>query len=364
MTKTPPPGPGRAVSIPRISSSRIASLTVASATPKRRAQLLLRAQPLARAQLAAGDLAARARARSPRPATRGSSSGRCASSSRRPSGHPFSVGNRGRTYHALPPVTQSSGPNDTPRPTAVHRSGSTPESESDRGAPVFIASSTACGAQRARPRARADTRPWWKHDDAVAQRRRARRCRSSRCSTGAPAAAARADQRVHLGLGADVDAARRVVEQQHRRLRVEPLGEHDLLLVAARQRARALVDRAACGPAGRATCSRARARRRPRARSGPVARRAPTARIWPMFSQSGLSSIRPSRRRSPETSATPARDRAAQPARDRRAPPGSRTRAARRGRRRPLTSSSTVVVPGARRRRRGRRSRPRATRSG
>src|SRR5215210_4022604 len=35
-TNTPPPGPGRAVSIPRISSSRMASLIVASATPKRR----------------------------------------------------------------------------------------------------------------------------------------------------------------------------------------------------------------------------------------------------------------------------------------------------------------------------------------
>src|SRR3954451_2882981 len=35
VTNTPPPGPGRAVSIPRISSRRMASLIVASATPNR-----------------------------------------------------------------------------------------------------------------------------------------------------------------------------------------------------------------------------------------------------------------------------------------------------------------------------------------
>jgi hypothetical protein len=52
---------------------------------------------------------------------------------------------------------------------------------------------------------------------------------------------------VHLVLGADVDPARRVVEQQHGRLGVEPLGEDDLLLVAAGQRAGLLVDR----PVGR-----------------------------------------------------------------------------------------------------------------
>ena len=44
------------------------------------------------------------------------------------------------------------------------------------------------------------------------------------------------EQPVHLGLGADVDAARRLVDDQQRRLAGEPLGEHDLLLVAARER--------------------------------------------------------------------------------------------------------------------------------
>ena len=44
-------------------------------------------------------------------------------------------------------------------------------------------------------------------------------------------------QPVHLGLGADVDAAGRLVDDQHPRAGGQPLGEHDLLLVAAGQRA-------------------------------------------------------------------------------------------------------------------------------
>ncbi len=44
------------------------------------------------------------------------------------------------------------------------------------------------------------------------------------------------DERVNLRLGADVDAARRLVEDQHGASRGEPLRQHDLLLVAARQR--------------------------------------------------------------------------------------------------------------------------------
>ena len=50
------------------------------------------------------------------------------------------------------------------------------------------------------------------------------------------------DQVINLALGADIDAARRFVEQQHARLRRQPLADHDLLLVAARQRSGALVD--------------------------------------------------------------------------------------------------------------------------
>ena len=44
-----------------------------------------------------------------------------------------------------------------------------------------------------------------------------------------------ADHAVDLGLGADVDAARRLVEQQHPAAAQQPAREHDLLLVAAGQ---------------------------------------------------------------------------------------------------------------------------------
>ena len=53
--------------------------------------------------------------------------------------------------------------------------------------------------------------------------------------TPIPSAASCADDRMHLGFGADVDAARRLVENQDRRVGVEPLAQHDLLLIAARQ---------------------------------------------------------------------------------------------------------------------------------
>ena len=44
-----------------------------------------------------------------------------------------------------------------------------------------------------------------------------------------------ADQAVDLALGADIDAARRLVEQHDIRRHRQPFGKHDLLLVAARQ---------------------------------------------------------------------------------------------------------------------------------
>ena len=43
------------------------------------------------------------------------------------------------------------------------------------------------------------------------------------------------DDRIDLVLGADVDAARRLVHDEDRRLGQQPLREDDLLLVAARQ---------------------------------------------------------------------------------------------------------------------------------
>ena len=54
-------------------------------------------------------------------------------------------------------------------------------------------------------------------------------------STATPSAGQLGEQVVHLGLGADVDAAGRLVDQQHPRAGGEPLGQHDLLLVAAGQ---------------------------------------------------------------------------------------------------------------------------------
>ena len=49
------------------------------------------------------------------------------------------------------------------------------------------------------------------------------------------------DQRLDLGLGADVDAAGRLVEQQHPRLQAQQAGEQHLLLVAAGELADLLV---------------------------------------------------------------------------------------------------------------------------
>ena len=47
-------------------------------------------------------------------------------------------------------------------------------------------------------------------------------------------------QRMDLRFGADIDAARRLVHDEDARLGGEPFGEHDLLLIAARQLARRL----------------------------------------------------------------------------------------------------------------------------
>ena len=48
---------------------------------------------------------------------------------------------------------------------------------------------------------------------------------------------------VHGGLGADVDALGRLVEDDHLGRRRQPFGDDDLLLVAARQRADVLAER-------------------------------------------------------------------------------------------------------------------------
>ena len=70
------------------------------------------------------------------------------------------------------------------------------------------------------------------HEDAVAHAEDLRQLRGDEQDRQALSGEVR-DRAVHIGLGADVDAVRRLVEDQDPRLRCEPLREHDLLLVAA-----------------------------------------------------------------------------------------------------------------------------------
>ena len=57
-----------------------------------------------------------------------------------------------------------------------------------------------------------------------------------------------ADELVDVGLGADVDATSRLVEDEHRRAEVEPLGQHHLLLVSTGQVAHGRVERRCADP--------------------------------------------------------------------------------------------------------------------
>ena len=109
-------------------------------------------------------------------------------------------------------------------------------------------------------------------------RRRASRARGRRCSassfasdeqtrTPAPLVRRAGDEREDRGLGADVDALGRLVQQQHLRVVAQPLGEHDLLLVAAAEKRRA------ARRARRAGRRRARSSARPRRFSAPPSSR-------------------------------------------------------------------------------------------
>ena len=53
--------------------------------------------------------------------------------------------------------------------------------------------------------------------------------------TPGPLLQQRAEQTIDFRLGADVDADRRLVEDEQLGAVIEPLADHDLLLVAARQ---------------------------------------------------------------------------------------------------------------------------------
>ena len=55
------------------------------------------------------------------------------------------------------------------------------------------------------------------------------------------------EQPEYLGLGADIDAARRLVENEELRIGIEPFADDDFLLIAARQ---------SCRPAGAASAWR------------------------------------------------------------------------------------------------------------
>ena len=74
------------------------------------------------------------------------------------------------------------------------------------------------------------------HHDAVAQADQLRHLAGGDQDAEALAGEL-AQPRIDLALGADVDAARRLVEQQQARIAEDLLGQHDLLLVAAGQRA-------------------------------------------------------------------------------------------------------------------------------
>ncbi len=70
------------------------------------------------------------------------------------------------------------------------------------------------------------------HHDAVGQRQHFRQVGRDRDDRHALARQLM-DDRMHLCLGADVDAARRLVEDENARRHVQPLRQHHLLLVAA-----------------------------------------------------------------------------------------------------------------------------------
>ena len=70
--------------------------------------------------------------------------------------------------------------------------------------------------------------------DAVAEREQFRHLRAGD-QDGDPLRRQLADEAIDLRLGAHVDAAGRLVEQQHARRRRQPLADHNLLLVAAGQ---------------------------------------------------------------------------------------------------------------------------------
>ncbi len=109
-----------------------------------------------------------------------------------------------------------------------------------------------------------------------------------------PLAGDLADQLVQIGLGLDVDADRRLVDDQDLGVGGEPLGDRHLLLVAAREIADGLVERRACAPRAAATNgSTARVSRAGR-RSGRARRRCRCQMVIATLSRTECMRISPS----------------------------------------------------------------------
>ena len=135
-----------------------------------------------------------------------------------------------------------------------------------------------------------DEAPLVHHVDAVAHAEQLRHSEEI-MRMPLPSLASSVDDGVDLVLGADVDAARRLVEDQQLGLGEQPLAQHHLLLVAARQVDHPLVH------AGQRMLQRAPVlARRPRTRGRRRSRRARhAARGWPgvMLLRMSSSSTRP-----------------------------------------------------------------------
>ena len=146
------------------------------------------------------------------------------------------------------------------------------------------------------------------HQDAVGQQQQLRHLRRHH-DDAEPLRGELEDQPVDLLLGADVDAARRLVEQQDARLGRQPFADHDLLLVAAGERGGCLIDAGAADRepldhVGGERALRGRSARRPNRDSAPIEGSATlsqieAARCRPRSLRSSLTSATPSGRRRP-----------------------------------------------------------------
>ena len=188
----------------------------------------------------------------------------------------------------------SRAPSSVRPPSSSSGAGSCPASACIRSSAVTSAPSSC-----------ADDRAVLEHDDAV-------RALDQLLQLGGDQQHGRAlrgqlvDQRLHLGLRADVDAAGRLVEQQHLGVQAQPAGQQHLLLVAAGQVAR---------PAAPGSDALIRSRSHEEARrSRPAWRRRPcrpgtagAARRATMFSRTERPGMMPSALRSSGSIAMPAR---------------------------------------------------------